>query len=91
MIDSSAPSSQGEPEPAFEVRFARLSAIVERLDREDTPLAEMLDLYREGIALARQCREYLTRAEQQIEFLENPAFASPPAATDESDDGEFDF
>ncbi len=53
----------------FEARLKRLEQINDQIKRSDTPLKESLELFEEGIALARSLEEELTQAEQQVEIL----------------------
>ena len=76
MPDESAPSSETSDEEVafddltFADALARLEALVERLDGEDTPaLEEALDAYEEGNALARECLRRLDEAELRVERL----------------------
>ena len=60
-------------EPAFEERLARLQAIVAALESGNTPLAESVALYKEGIAHAAACREQLERARHDIRICSEGA------------------
>ena len=55
-------------EPAFEERLARLQAIVAALESGNTPLAESVALYKEGLAHAAACREQLEQARHDIKI-----------------------
>jgi exodeoxyribonuclease VII small subunit len=56
-------------ETAFESALARLSDIVERLERGELPLEESLGLFEEGIRLARTAQTRLDTAERRVEEL----------------------
>ena len=51
----------------FEEKLAKLSQIVERLEKgNDLPLDDSLKLFEEGVGLVRACRETLENAEQRV-------------------------
>lgn len=51
----------------FEEKLAKLSQIVERLEKgSDLPLEDSLKLFEEGVGLVRACRETLENAEQRV-------------------------
>lgn len=54
---------------SFEEALKRLEEVVEQLEGGDTPLDETIDLYQEGVLLARHCDTKLTQVEQKIEIL----------------------
>jgi exodeoxyribonuclease VII small subunit len=58
-----------EPPPSFESEFGRLSTIVDRLEQGNVPLAEMLTLYEEAMALSANLKSVLTEAELRVEKL----------------------
>lgn len=53
----------------FEARMARLREIVEKLEGGDLPLEEGVTLFREGVALAKSCRERLDKARNEVTIL----------------------
>lgn len=53
----------------FEDAYARLEAIVARLEEGGLTLDEAIDLYEQGMALARACQERLDNADQRITKL----------------------
>lgn len=53
----------------FEDRLARLEEIVDRLEDEEVGLEEALDLFEQGMELARACRERLEAVEQRVAQL----------------------
>ena len=63
-------------EPAFEERLARLQTIVAALESGNTPLAESVTLYKEGLAHAAACRKQLEQARHDIKISSEGAFAS---------------
>ncbi len=50
----------------FATRMQRLEQIVEALEREDAPLEQSMELYKEGVSLVRQCREQLEKARYDV-------------------------
>ena len=52
---------------SFEKAFSRLKTIVEKLDDESGSLEESIELYEEGISLAKQCTKTLDEASLRIE------------------------
>lgn len=91
-----ARSRKKSEEAGFEPSLARLEAIVRRLEDEQVPLEESLELFAEGRRLARACEKHLTDAENRIrQLVEEPdgtpreeEFDSPgdDAAEDEAED-----
>lgn len=53
----------------FESALAKLEERVRRLETGDLPLEEALDLYEQGVELARTCHEQLEEAEQRVAAL----------------------
>jgi len=53
----------------FESEFERLNAIVEKLEQGNVPLAEMLALYEEAMALSEKLKAVLNEAELKVEKL----------------------
>lgn len=68
---SSKKEEAGEAvEPArFEESLNELEQLVERLEQGDLSLEESLSQFERGVALARQCRDALTAAEQRVQVL----------------------
>ncbi len=54
---------------SFEEAIKRLEEVVEHLEGGETPLDETIDLYQEGVLLARHCDIKLSQVEQKIEIL----------------------
>ncbi|HOA35315.1 MAG TPA: exodeoxyribonuclease VII small subunit [Bacillota bacterium] len=84
------PKENGEL--SYEEAIRRLEEIVARLENEDIPLEETLAGFKEGVRLARYCREKLAEIEFQVEYLlkeEQEAAGSggeePEAEPDEED------
>lgn len=60
IIDTDAP---------YEKLMARLTAVVDRLEAGNLPLAEALTLYEEGVALGAACQRLLEAAELRVRRL----------------------
>lgn len=57
-------------EPGFEKALAELESIVARMEDGGLTLEQSLAAHKRGLELARQCRERLAAAEQQVRVLE---------------------
>lgn len=55
--------------PSFEERLARLEEIVATLDRAEAPLEELIQIYEEGLALSRECADFLRQTEQKVQNI----------------------
>ena len=53
----------------FEQAMEKLEAIVSAMEEGKVPLEESIDKYAEGIALVKQCRAILDKAEEKIQLL----------------------
>jgi len=61
---------EGKPnERSFEEAIARLDEIVQRLEEGNIALDESLNLFEEGIGLAKYCSERLDAAEGRLQIL----------------------
>jgi exodeoxyribonuclease VII small subunit len=86
-----------EPAPtptvaSFEEAIARLTQIVERLEEGELTLEESLQLFEEGVKLARLSQERLDRAQKRVEKLlrvdeQGRAMTEPFDTTAEDDEG----
>jgi exodeoxyribonuclease VII small subunit len=56
-------------ERGFEESLSALEKIVGQLESGDLPLERALDLFEEGVVLARQCQSQLEEAERKVELL----------------------
>ena len=75
----------------FEKAFQQLETIVKRLEAEELPLDESLQLFEEGIRLSRFCHQRLEEVEKKIELILADAKGQPvtePFDPDEGDSGE---
>ena len=61
----------------FEKAFQDLEKIVQRLESEELPLDESLQLFEEGIRLSRFCNQKLEEVEKKIELTLADAKGQP--------------
>ncbi|AGW14526.1 exodeoxyribonuclease VII small subunit [Megalodesulfovibrio gigas] len=61
--------TQATPRDTFEARATRLKEVVAALEKPDVPLEEAVALYKEGLTLARDCRQRLEQARHEVELL----------------------
>ena len=77
-----------DPVSRFEASLKELEDIVARMERGDLPLEESLKLFERGVALSRECRGSLEKAELRVKnLLESDSEGgegSPPAMDDET-------
>lgn len=70
----------------FEKAFQQLEKIVQRLESEELPLDDSLQLFEEGIRLSRFCHQRLEEVEKKIETILADAEGQP--VTEAFDAGE---
>ena len=63
--------------PTYESLYARMLAIVARLEAGQLPLDEAMAMYEEGVAVAAACQRLLDEAELRIQELSPGAGARP--------------
>ena len=63
--------------PTYESLYARMQAIVARLEAGQLPLDEALALYEEGVIVAAACQRLLDEAELRIQELSPGAGMRP--------------
>jgi exodeoxyribonuclease VII small subunit len=68
-LSAAAPTPAAEAGASFEESTRRLSQIVAELEGGDLPLERSLQLFEEGVRLARAAQERLDRAERRVEEL----------------------
>lgn len=56
-------------EAGFEASLASLERIVHQLESGDLPLETALELFEDGVRLARRCQDQLSEVEQRVEVL----------------------
>ena len=90
-------SKQAKPaaEPSFEKALAELESIVARMEDGGLSLEQSLAAHKRGLELAKQCRERLEAAQQQVRVLEGEVLRplgglSPDPSAAATDAGERD-
>lgn len=68
----------------FEAQLNKLQEIVEKLEGGGLPLEEGVSLFKEGVALAKSCRERLNKARNEVTILAEGALSE---FAPEEDDG----
>ena len=61
------------PDPGFDHILARLREVVTRLESGELSLEQSLQVYEEGVALARKGQQLLATAEKRVEILVSAA------------------
>ena len=61
----------------FEKAFDQLEKIVHRLENEELPLDDSLQLFEQGIRLSRFCNQKLEEVEKKIELILSDATGQP--------------
>lgn len=64
----------------FEEALARLETIAEQIERGEIGLEESIGKYEEGMALVKQCRQILSKAEHKIQQLQQRSDGTLEAA-----------
>lgn len=82
------------PDPGFDHILARLREVVTRLESGDLTLEQSLQIYEEGVQLARRGQHLLAAAERRVEILvsasggiEVAPFAAAPAPVEDDNPG----
>jgi len=70
----------------FEKAFAELEQIVKRLESEELPLDESLELFEKGIRLSRFCNQKLEEVEKKIELILADSKGQPKSEPFEPED-----
>ena len=63
-------STQATYEETFEALYHRLEETVQRLEDGNLPLAEAIELFEEGMRLAKRCGDHLTTATLRIRQIQ---------------------
>jgi exodeoxyribonuclease VII small subunit len=71
----------------FEKAFKELEEIVKRLEGEELPLDESLNLFEQGIRLSRFCHQRLEEVEKKIETILADAKGQPKVEAFEPENG----
>ncbi len=61
--------NEPEKKTDFESGMKRLQEVVEKLERQDIPLEEAVNLFEEGMALSQKCSRILEMAEERVKIL----------------------
>ncbi len=69
MAKRASKTNSETPEEDFDVRLARLEALVEEMEEGGLGLEGAIARYEEGVALLKGCREQLTGYRKQVEEL----------------------
>ncbi len=69
MSDTMPKKISTRKEQSFEQSMKRLEEIVEKIDKGDIPLEEVMKMYEEGVALSKTCLEHLQQAELTLKRL----------------------
>jgi exodeoxyribonuclease VII small subunit len=85
----------GAAEPGFEKALAELEALVAKMEDGGLTLEQSLAAHKRGLELAKQCRDRLAAAQQQVRVLEgetlksmgNDALRTAGGAPDDGDRG----
>ena len=77
-----------QPPASFEAALKELEEIVEKLEKGNLPLAEMIQLYRRGKELAQYCDAQLREARQKIEALQAEEVSTGNTQSDKAASGE---
>ncbi|MEO8145871.1 MAG: exodeoxyribonuclease VII small subunit [Betaproteobacteria bacterium] len=69
-------------EPSFEKALAELESIVAKMEDGGLSLEQSLAAHKRGLELAKQCRQRLEAAQQQVRVLEGEVLKPLAAASD---------
>ena len=75
----------------FETGLKRLQEVVEKLERQDIPLEEAVNLFEEGMELSRKCARILEVAEERVKVLMRDQETGKVIERDLIDEEEKDF
>lgn len=87
--------SKSPSEPSFEKALAELESLVAKMEDGALSLEQSLAAHKRGLELAKQCRERLDAAQQQVKVLEGEVLKplgglSPDLPISASDGGDRD-
>jgi len=60
-------------EKSFEDAMLELESIVKKIENEETPLEELLELYERGSELSAYCQSILTKTQEKLEIIQKQA------------------
>ncbi len=69
-------------EPSFEKALAELESLVAKMEDGGLSLEQSLAAHKRGLELAKQCRERLEAAQQQVKVLEGEVLKPLASAAD---------
>lgn len=75
-----------ETEQSFEEAMAELEGIVKRLEENDVPLEEAIDLFQKGVTLSKLCHTKLQKVEDQLDQILGEDGSIQPLHLDKEDD-----
>ncbi len=58
---------------SFEEAMKELESIVKKIENEETPLEEILELYERGSELSAYCQDILTKTQEKLETIQKQA------------------
>jgi len=64
-------TGSAKPDKSLEQSMQELSDIVTKMERGGMPLEETFELYKEGMALLKQCRTAIDGVEKELQILED--------------------
>lgn len=77
--------TKGAAEPSFEKALAELESLVAKMEDGGLSLEQSLASHKRGLELAKQCRERLEAAQQQVKVLEGEVLKPLISASDGGD------
>ena len=77
--------SKSTAEPNFEKALAELESIVAKMEDGGLSLEQSLAAHKRGLELAKQCRDRLDAAQQQVRVLEGQVLKPLTVASDAGD------
>lgn len=66
-------TAMGKKKLSFEQALKQLETIADQIEQGKIGLEDSIDRYEEGMALVKQCRDILSKAEQKIQKLQQRA------------------
>jgi exodeoxyribonuclease VII small subunit len=88
--DGTLPMTERKPKDelsklTFEQAIQQLKGIVDRIEQGEIPLQDSLEQYEKGMALIRQCRDILQKAEKRIEKISKEELPTVEKEPEESE------
>ena len=69
MTDKPEETMQQPDDETFEAAMNELERIVKRLEENDVPLEEAIELFQKGVALSKKCHQKLQKVEDQMDQI----------------------